>query len=196
MREHRTSIECYIPDRSFEFLNGITQDKLIVLATNFKNNYQKTINQELELIEIKSHFAYHLTRVPFIGFIWMQKVRRAQYQVPQAQSRKNYIMPVRMYLKLCPNDAGDVFSRSMTETDPLFKERQTSTFPGKLMNLYFNIYTLSYYKHMTTIETNPLLKRVWDFRANYNHKLVWRWDYGAFFWAIKPIKGKSIIARI
>jgi hypothetical protein len=46
---------------------------------------------------------------------------------------------------------------------------------------------------MAPVEKNPLLQKVWQFRASYNKKYVWRWQYGTYFWGIKPRAGQQML---
>ena len=193
-----TEIEYYLPNYSFEFIDGCSLEQIGLLSSALKKEYSKKINQEIDLVEIPSCFAYHLIDVPFIGFIWLRKVRKAHYKTSVPASKRNFIMPVgrSIAIQINPPDIDTVFINAMKAISPKTRWTDTSIFSKKMKNLYCNIYAMSYYKRMELIETNELRQRVWKFRASYNNKLIWRWDYGATFWGLKPKTGHSIITSI
>lgn len=196
----KNNIPCCAPQYYFEVPAGLTTEDLEDFALFFYKHYQARINQELELTPISGHFAYHVMPRPFLGFLWMSKARRAQYNTEHAPSqaqvpnKRSFIFPVGGLITaqaISPDQ--DKVLWNFLQQKGFTRWRRTEKFSPKMRTLYYNVYSLSYYQYMAPLEQNPLLQKVWQFRASYNKKYVWRWHYGTYFWGIKPRAGKQIL---
>lgn len=184
--------EIIIPDYGFEYRAGLPDALLNQSLDMLFTRYRCAFSEELELVEIPPCFAFGVIDKPFVGAIWLRKIRHAQIKNAIKQKRqRNFIFPV-CNIGL---EHGFVIDELQGNLETLGGEIQRidgSRIIKKLYNLYKNLYEIAYYRYMVDKEKNPMSLRVIKYRATYNNRLVWRWEYGAKLLGIK-VKGEGFL---
>jgi len=177
------------PTHGVEFVNGFPDKYIQPVIDIFLGRYKQAFSKELELTCLPPNFCFTQIKEPFVGLIWFKKIKTNSSN-PKSLKR-NFIFPVSNIELDCSFLLSELESKLVTIGGEIYKINQ-KFFKKKFLNLYQNLYETAYYRYMLDKEQDPLKLRVVKFRADYNEKLIWRWQYGSAIFGIKVKNGNFL----